>query len=335
MRSSQPVLAFLVMLGGTIACNARGYTFETFSVPASHGRLSKTQPAAINNHGPIVGEFYYAFRDVSGFIRHANGAFEYPIRYSGEVNSLVGINNLGVVIGNASIHDPITDRTVPRPFFYYQGQFTDFHPPGGDWSVLAGINYVGDVVGSLYDQSSPYETHNTMLSNGVIEDVSVPGLSGRASHPYAIAWDRTVVGVVSLAQFSAGYVRGPDGNFFAFTWPGAISIQPRAINNAAGKIAGTWLDANEIINGNYRSRGFVYDYLSDLFGRPSGPAQEPSQGGAGSTTYPIPVRTVPIVVIDPPGSVYTNVTGINSHGVITGYCSVGGRLLGFIGTPTP
>jgi len=73
---------------------------------------------------------------------------------------------------------------------------------------------------------------------------------------------------------------------------------------------------------NGEIRGFVYDYFSDLSRGVNSLGQSELQ--EQTVTQPIPLRIVPpqfLESIEVPGCPGTRVTGINSHGIITGTCS--------------
>jgi hypothetical protein len=141
-----------------------------------------------------------------------------------------------------------------------------------------------------------------VASAWVVSQFDVP--DGDVTSANGIAADGTIVGYAAIDFMDFGFVRGPAGRYRTFQIPGtAVSAQTSAINNAAHKIVGSY-------TANYTGiwHGFVYDYITGVI-----------------TTVDWP----------DPNTLYTIITGINSHGVIVGWVNVSGQTLAFsfIGTP--
>jgi hypothetical protein len=148
------------------------------------------------------------------------------------------------------------------------------------------------------------------------------GAWGRAEslEPRAIATEGTVVG----CRKPNAFLRGPKGLYLYFHIPNSRRTCATAVNNAAGKITGYYVERG---TGTYR--GFVYDYRADL-----------AAAGAVAASRDIgatPLKAVSDVPVQIPGAEFTAAWGINSQGVVVGsYRSARDfRIRGFIATPVP
>jgi hypothetical protein len=142
------------------------------------------------------------------------------------------------------------------------------------------INSAGTIVGELEDYGYP---HSFMLdSKGTITRFDPPQCSHTMSAAAGINAEGAIVGVC-IWDASSSYVRKPDGTFQTFEVKGAAQTWAVGINMAY-LVTGYYYEAN-----SNNAHGFVGWPNSNLL-----------------TTF------------DPPGSVWTKPTSINSFGAITG-----------------
>ena len=295
----------LILAAGCLPLAAQTYTLQAFTFP--HEPHADTVAMGINNRGAVVG--YTNVRDtrfinygVKAFKRDANGVFERPVDNSNATNVsqsyATGINDHGDIVGFVS---PV-QQTVG--FLLSQGVFTEFSVQPGDYTVIFGINNKGDFVGA----SSPIPVFNLqgfISINGVLTQPQFRGATYSAV--YGIAADDSTVGEFITKKGGQAFLRGPGGQYKIIQIPDAVAITTTAINNVAHKIVGSYYLYDVIVNG-YKEHGFVYDYIADV-----------------------------ITTVDWPSPYLDGmrVTGINSHGVITGYVKLRAHphSFSFIGTP--
>lgn len=189
-----------------------------------------------------------------------------------------GINNAGTIAG-----------------FYYQnghyrgfiktagGSYTNLDVTGASDTFVYGINALGRIVGGYGNPEVYTSGHGFIYDNGTYTfPFDVPSSFG--TYPAGINRTGQIAGQYSQDGTFQG-VRGfiwSDGNFITLTAPGAISTEPRGINDASW-IVGSYGDANSINHGFIRSPGGNY------------------------TTFDIP------------GAKHTLVSGINNHNWISGF----------------
>jgi hypothetical protein len=289
-----------------VPLSAQQYTFERFSIAGQ-----PTYATAINNSGAIVGITNEQFQPPYGFVRHANGQLQFPIRVF-DSTLLTGIANHGEIVGWYSF--TTQGLSSIRGFTFGNGNWRVIDVSNGFFprTKLAGINAKGDLVGVA--DAGDGGNDGFLLSKGTVTWLTLPG--GDAVAPHGIASDGTIVGCSYLTgNATAPLVRGPKGNYLGLAITGAQTACANGINNAFGKIVGSYA---KTLNGP--SHGFIYDYVTDLT------QSEPVNG--------LPVRTIPIQVIDYPGAQSTVINGINAQGVIVGWAKgMDGADFAFIGTP--
>jgi probable HAF family extracellular repeat protein len=290
------LLLSLILAFACLPLAAQTYTFQALSLP--YAPQSDTFASGINNRGAVVGYFYSPNGKTQGFKRNADGVFELPFDDPNARSQTypLGIDDSGVIVGYY-----IDANYSYIGFLRDQGVFTDFSVKTGpgEGTYIYGINNKGDFVGQSVGVDGEL---GFVDSGGVVSQFAVPGSDQTSAN--GIAADGTIVGNFAKNSMGFGFVRGPAGRYKTFKIPGtAVSMQASAINNAAHKIVGSY-------TANYTGiwHGFVYDYITDVI-----------------TTVDWP----------DPNTLYTIVTGINSHGVIVGWVNVSGHTLefSFIGTP--
>ncbi len=292
--------------------SAQQYRFDPFTVDGLW-----TYAQAINNRGAIVGH-YTLTRDwgTHAFKRHANGTMERVELYELYYDSLVlnGINNFGEMVGTGAFYERGWSAVYafeaggsPRTIKYFGYPSDDVFPE--EYGVA--INSAGHIVGRLRGDGGPTISYLKIGSD--YQEITFP--NGDATTVYGIAADDTVVGCGRRGS-EFPFLRGPKGNYLELIIPGAQSACALGISDPAGKIVGRFED----IAGKWH--GFVYDYLTDL---------RPTEMAVSA------VRNIPVQVVDYPGAVRTEVTGINGKGVIVGWAIMPGKdkaAISFTGTPT-
>ena len=298
------VMMLLVLVASCLPLAAQTYTLQAFNVP--YAPKASTFALGINNRGAVVGYIYYKDPQivsgwaVRGFKRSADGVFERPID---DPNDQPLLDTVATGINNSGV--------ICGYYFHYsggyypgflrsQGVFTDYGLPGRN-TLIFGMNNKGDLVGQLTDSAGL--PHGFASINGVVSLLHFPG--GQATTPYGVAADGTIVGSFLKNGRTWGFLRGPAGQYKAFQVPGAIDTNPYGVNNVAHKIVGSYYTQGI-------THGFVYDYITGM--------------------------TITVDWSDP-NTFFTEVTGINSKGVIVGTGAIrdsqGQALPGFglIGTP--
>ncbi len=113
----------------------------TFDYPDD---TTSTQPQKISDLGAVVG----AYVDTSGitraFVRFANGHFSAPLVDPNDTTGVTqgrGINNSTRICGNYT-------SDTSHGFFKQGATYYDYDVPGSTFTVLLGINNVGDFSGS-------------------------------------------------------------------------------------------------------------------------------------------------------------------------------------------
>jgi hypothetical protein len=218
------------------------------------------------------------------------------------------INDRGAVAGIYGDSVPGADGRLPAGSIHgfvkdRRGKVTSFDVPGARDVLVQGINNRGRVVGEYVDRAA------VPGPNGLLPAGSVHGLvrrpNGRLTTfdvPFAYLHDigdindrGQIVGCYDDPDrpynLAGGFLRQPDGKITKLDVPGALSTSPRCINNL-GQVFGSYIDADAKPNpdGSIPQRvihGFVWkrgEYRS----------------------------------FDPAGSVYTEPTGCNDRGQITG-----------------
>jgi len=300
----------------------RGY-YVSFQVKGDVNFGAATTPLFINNFLTIAGDAFAPspgdpISEPIGFVRDVWGKIS-----NFQVTTRIwvhGLNNAGYVAGWGTggvgfIRDP-------------QGKITTFRCSDNSSVSVSGINNVGVVTGWC-------EGNNT--SGGFVR--SVQGAITTFEPPGAVRtlpWSINDLGAVAGVYYDAnnvqhGFVRRPDGSHDIFTLPGVI--QPlgqwwHAVPfdmNLAGEVAGTYIDANQIIHGFLRSRDGAMKKV-EVRGNPAmvfginawGTVAGYYTDRDGSRHGFIDPRIGPTVIVDPPNSTDTAVYAINDLGIVAG-----------------
>lgn len=319
---TESTLALLLLASAGLSGQAYEYTVFDFPAPPT-GTYKHTEATAINNHGAVVGFFGFQKGPKSvwlGFKRAPGGALQI-LRYpeiepeEGWSISPRAILNDGTIAGSYSVGTGLARRGLG--FILANGQYTtiDLSPLPNGSTHIAAMNNKGDFTGSYTASNDP---GNFVSINGVVTQLPARVANG-GYYLHGIGADGTLVG----CHEKGGYVRGPKGKHLIFQIPGAVGTCATGINTAAGKIVGWYATP-----GSTFLRSFVYDYAADLS------LQLADSATAG--VQPM-VRQIPFTPVDVPGASETQVSGVNSHGAITGLALYTDppSVRAFIGTPVP
>jgi chitinase len=144
--------------------------FTQFNFPGA----VNTVASDINNHGQIVGAYVTLFTGAHGFVVH-NSVFhsiDAPQPPGDTQTQALGINNFGVIVGNAGAFDG---------FRLSSGHFTTVRFPGSSRTSASSINDSGAIVGFYRDAAGA--NHGFMLKNGHYTAINFPGADDSfASH---------------------------------------------------------------------------------------------------------------------------------------------------------
>ena len=283
-------------------------TITTFNAPHA---LTQVTFNSINPAGTITGLYEDTNFVFHGFVRGRDGTFTtYDLPAGSTVTTITpSINPEGAVTGYY-----LDASSVPHGFMRApDGSFTVFDVPGANGTFANSINPEGVIAG--------YSTVVTIVPSfslafqgflrgpdGTITTFDAPGANGTFAN--SINPEGVIAGYYRDANDVAhGYLRAPHGTFTTFDAPGAgtgafqgTGLFGVAINTA-GAIAGSFIDASNVVHGFLRARNGVI------------------------TTFDAPgAGTGPLLG--------TFVTSINPEGMITGYyLDASGTIHGFLRTP--
>ncbi len=275
------------------------YAFQALDVPGS----VETIPNANNNVGQIVGRYNNADGSGHGFLRQANGSYT-TIDYPGAVlTTALGISDLGVIVGewqdaSGQFHGFTRSSS---------GSFSAVNFPGAVDTGLLGINDLGDSVG-VYDLGDLSTNISFSMIRGAFTSFEDPAAAPMQTAAEGI----NTIGVISgfysdLGGNRHGFVRGIDGVFHNFDFPGADFTDCTKINNLGQVVGGTLT--------NFPLRGYI---LATSSGTPGLPP------------------TSAFLSFDYPDSRNSSLHGINDLGQVVGFYRVFGSTArhGFLATST-
>ena len=105
----------------------------------------------------------------------------------GALSSAAGINDLGVIVGQAD-----NDEGLTRAFVHANGTMTDLGTLGGLVSAAFGINNAGQIFGVSEFESNSIAVHAFLFENGAMIDLGT--LGGLESFPHAMNSQGHIVG---------------------------------------------------------------------------------------------------------------------------------------------
>ena len=261
----------------------------TFDVAGS----ISTQPVDMNAGGAIAGQYRDASGKNHGFVRSARGVItQFDVTGPNVSDTFpTSINDAGAITGS---YGPAGGQQ-PHGFVRdSSGTITTFDVPNSLQTTPRGINAAGAVVGYFAD-TTDVEHGFVRDPSGTITSIQPPDF--RQAAAWSVNTKGTIVGVYSITGAFSAFIRATDGTFTSFAPPanGQIDTDPQI--NAAGIVAGFYLDANSVIHGFVRTPDGVF---------------------------------TPIDVL---GADFTSASGINDFGVVTGGYSIGNTSLGFVRVP--
>lgn len=270
---------------------------------------------------------------------HAKGysfiSISFPVLPFGQNTSAEGINDKGVVVGNYQCSSGGTCA-----YRWSHRDFRTLHVPGALNSTLAfGVNNAGDIVGaySAYTSPSAPQVIGFMMRGDTVTDIIYPGA--------AFTW---AYGINDLGQVVGGYridsnrpqMHGfllSNGVFTTIDFPGSAFTLLGGINDS-GQIVGHYnlgkIAAGFLFDGTFTSFGPRHGLVSSVgdinnAGVIVGDFYFESQAPTGFV-----LTGNEYTIISFPGSIQTQVYGINNLGQIVGqYRNEHGDYFGFLATP--
>jgi probable HAF family extracellular repeat protein len=208
----------------------------------------------------------------------------------------------------ASVLDPIMPSHLNvglrgHGFVGHDGNFITIDAPrAGLYTVVFGINDIGETVGGYLDRNG--KLHGFIRSNHTLRTIDYPGaaatLAARINSKGQIVGAYSEEANVAALELPHGFLFD-NGGFTAIDLPGAVRTQPFGINNQ-GQIVGEYVDAEGV------THGFLLD-----------------EGG--------------FTTLDVPGSTATFALDIDDRGQVLGFSFDGAAFHGFLrdtqGTFTP
>ncbi len=233
-------------------------------------------------------------------------------RLGGEFGICVSAGSAAVLVGAG------TDTAYVFRYASNAG-FTELIPAGSTWSVVSGINNVGQIVG--------YSSLGSFVdTNGMFTTVQYPGAAGTAAY-----------GINSAGEVAGSYTDDVNvnhgftelnGSYASFDYPGATGTYFSGIDDAGDLVGNYWLENGPI-------QGFLYsDGIFTPINVPG--AQETvafaiNNSGTIAGFYCIaPCTTVisgflynngAFTTVNYPGAASTSLTGINDNGDLVGVWS--------------
>ena len=283
--------------------------FTTFDAPGADttpNDYNGTYPAAIDDLGVVAGYYWDVNGTAHGFLREADGTFTTFDPPNSTATVVRALNWEGGVVGFYADQNGLYQAFVRNPdgtFVTWAGRTAcTTNPSQGCFGTAASnINGFGAIVGGFSDNQGNF-VHRSFLRdmNGALKVINVPG-AGTGSHQgtgcSGCALGFNQFGVMAGTYTDAnnvrhGFVRDRDGRFTTYDVPTTGSngsaqgtgceYDCSTSLNDFGSITGTYVDANDVYHGYFRS--------------PAGK----------------------IVTLDPRGSTFTQPAAINDSGVITG-----------------
>jgi uncharacterized membrane protein len=141
----------IVGVFNTELTQARGFLlFKGKFTPFNFPGAVNTTASDINNHSQIVGAYVTPFSGAHGFVVH-NGVFhsiDAPQPPGDTQTQANGINNFGVIVGNAGAFDG---------FRLSSGHFTTVRFPGSSRTSASSINDSGVIIGTYRDDAGVHQ----------------------------------------------------------------------------------------------------------------------------------------------------------------------------------
>jgi probable HAF family extracellular repeat protein len=202
-----------------------GYPYHAFL--AVNGTITDLDTAdsdwssayAINQQGQIAGEMTLPDGDIHAFLETNGVMMDLGTLPGGDYSSARGINDSGVIVGEASQF--MDGTTNIYAFIYSNGVMSNLGTLGGDYSSARAINNAGQIVGESYTVDG--DTHAFLSSGGVISDLGTFGGSGSSA------------AAINNAGNVVGYALTTNEAAHAFLFSGAALVD---LNSAFAPSAG-------------------------------------------------------------------------------------------------
>jgi probable HAF family extracellular repeat protein len=338
-RSIRSVVLLSAALGIFVASEpaAAGLKFISFDVLGA----TLTRPTSINSLGAVAGYYNDKNGNAQGFVRAPDGTFTTITRKGAAATYVYGINDAGTVVGG------YLSGGVYHAFLRTSdGTFTDIACPGGASGGALGINNKGVIaggcgidpqIGFVRDLSGNVTTFAPPNNGGTGVLFPVINSSGEIGGTYNTAKGQQL-----------GFVREPDGTITTYNAGGGKNYTDAECLSDAGTSAGHYYNASPKHGFLRAADGAVtpYDLPQNgwqfLFGDPCGidgndrVVSAYQTKGVGNPVHGyLRSSDGTITEIDPFGSDYVLLVGINKKNVIAGYYQDSGGGHGVIVKGTP
>jgi hypothetical protein len=241
------------------------------------GTGNQTRPQKINTAGDIVGVFVDINGISHGFTRLANGTFSAPIDDPNSPTPFTearGINDSRLVCGD------YTDSAGAFEGFFLQGHTFTNYDPFPTFTIVLGVNNVGDFCGSDIPTGGIQEAYLNI--GGALTEFSIANAT--ATLAYQINRSNQSCGYyIDSSGVTHGYWRDSDGTIHAPIDPAGSTGTIVFGNNDKNQIVGRYADAGGT------THGFLFVPRGNHF-----------------------------LLYDQPGATFTSLNGINKNGTITG-----------------
>src|SRR5262249_40984217 len=242
------------------------------------GTGNQTRPQKINDGGDIVGVFVDINGISHGFTRLANGTFGAPIDDPNSPTPFTegrGINNSRLVCGD------YTDSAGAFEGFFLQGHTFTNYDPFPTFTIVLGVNNVGDFSGSDIPTGGIQEAFLSI--GGTVTEFTVPNATATLAYQ------------LNRSNISAGYyIDGTDGLTHGYYRDANGTIHaPIDPVGSTGTIVFGNNDSNLIVGRYSDSAGATHGFLFSP-------------------------RNNRFLLYDQPGATFTSLNGINRNNTITG-----------------
>jgi len=233
-------LAFISAIA-LLCAPCKAATYVTIDPPGA----TTTYATGINDHGLATGWFRTSTNDTHAFVRAVDGTLTVFDPNGIQPSTVGGINNKGWVVGTYNLYIGF----IRKP----NGHVTTFSVDANHYMATTGIDDRGDVCGFVHDIHTAAETGFVRTADGTLMEFAPSG----STEVLGMNGAGTVTGYFADKAGAHGFVRTIDGTITTFDAPGATGTVGYGIN-AAGTVAGAYLDADDF------SHGFIRDAAGNL-----------------------------------------------------------------------
>ena len=233
----------------------------TFDYPGSG---NSTLPQKVSDLGDIVGSYIDLSLVERGFIRLKNGNFSPPLVDPNDTGGFTegrGINDSRLVCGDYL--DAASGNL--HGYLWTRNTFYNHDVPGSTWTVILGINNVGDFCGSDIPRSGVQSAFFNL--DGDVTEFTVPHAT--ASLAYQINSSNQVCGYyLDGSSVPHGYFRDSDGTIHGPIDPAGSTGTVIFGNNDSNWMVGRYVDSGGLTHGLLfipPNRYITYDYPGSTF----------------------------------------------------------------------